>query len=1243
MTRSSHPVRENILDFDDDFERELRRKRKNPEPSESSSNSEAESEFEEEEPAARPAATQGKTKEFELKSSLLHHIPKYHGLSMEDPNKHLKEFKVVCSSMTPINVDGSILKMNPNKHLKEFKVVCSSMTPINVDGSILKMKAFPFSLLEKVKDWLYELAPGTVSSWESMKRAFLEKFFPTSQIILLRKRISGIQQDEGGRALVDKNPTAAKTLIANRALNAQQYEGVGQRSTPRQHQVNEVSAISELQNQMANLTTLLSQVVEGPKVQNVATCGVCSMDKKVDELEKQVGQIAEFIGQFREQGKLPSLTVVNPMGGFESAKAMSLRSGKQVGSDPQPSKSRSNEVEELIIEEEEQGMPTTRIEAPLSQPPKQSNSANKGKEVPIVINSNVVPPNVPFPCRFMQSKKDEVEKDILETFRKVQVNIPILDAIKQVPRYAKFLKELCTTRKRISTKEVVKVGENVSAILQRKLPLKCKDPSSFTIPCVIGNTRFESAMLDLGASINVMPYSIYASMNLEELKNDGVIIQLADRSNAYPKGVLEDVLVQVNHLIFPADFYVLEMDESDHAPSLPILLGRPFMKTAWTKIDVFNGTLTMEFDGEVINFNLSDSMKYPSDNHSCFAVDVIDSLAHDHFDKLNDDALELVIARGMDMQNIEVVTMHTHDMHEFSLAVPLIDDVIEMVATLESLPPQSGKFLDPILSLVSANKMPPSVVQPPTLELKPLPSHLKYVFLGDDETLLVIISSSLTAQEEDKLVRVLKEYKTSIGWTLADIKGISPTTCMHRILLEKGSKISLEAQCRLNCPMMEVVQKEIIKFFYCGVIYPISDSRWVSPVQCVPKKSGVTVVANVENELAPTRIQTGWRVCIDYRKLNATTRKDHFPLPFIDQMLERLAGYAFYCFIDGYSGYNQIVIAPEDQEKTTFTCPFGTFAYRRMPFGLCNAPATFQRCMMSIFSYYVEKIIEVFMDDFSVFGDSFDGCLHNLSLILKRCVETNLVLNWEKCHFMVKQGIVLGHIISENGIEVDKSKIDLVRHLPSSTSVREVRFFLGHAGFYRRFIKDFSKVAQPLCRLLQKDVVFDFNGEYTTSFNQLKELLTTAPIIVPPDWSLPFELMCDASDYALGAILGQRKDKRPHVIYYASWTLNDAQLNYSTTEKELLAVVFALDKFRSYLIGTKVIVFTDHAALKYLLTKKEAKPWLIRWMLLLQEFDIEIRDKKGSENVVVDHLSRMVHNEESLPIAETFPAEQLLS
>ncbi|CAN6704233.1 unnamed protein product [Malus baccata var. baccata] len=1167
-----------------------------------------------------PTAAQGKTDEFELKSSLLHHIPKYHGLSMQDPNKHLKEFEVVCSSMTPVNVDGCILKM----------------------------KAFPFSFMDKAKDWLYELAPCTVTSWESMKRAYLEKFFPTSRIILLRKKISGIQQEEGeyfptyyerfkslvascpqhqmkeelllqyfyegllplerqmldasaGGALVDKAPMAAKVLIANRALNAQQYEGVGQRGPPR-HQVHEVSSTSDLHSQLANLTSIVSQMAEGMKMQGPVVCGICSIqrhvsekcpqlienggwesanaigfqsqnqsrhdpysntynpgwrdhpnfkwrdpqqhqnqggfrqqppgffpktygppqnqaqsgpsasgtsldndallkiltklsngqedqakamqnqDKRVDQLEKQIGQIAEFVGKFRDPGQLPSSTIPNPKGGFESAKAITLRSGKEVGAGP-TLKTGHNEDEILQMEEEESRLPTAKVVPPLPQAPSIPNLPNlshKGKNVSNLVHTNVFPSNVPFPSRFMQTKKEEAEKDILETFRKVQVNIPLLDAIKQVPRYAKFLKELCTTRKRMSTKEVVKVGENVSAILQRKLPPKCKDPGSFTIPCVIGNTRFESAMLDLGASINVMPYSIYASMNLGALKNDGVIIQLADRSNAYPKGVLEDVLVQVNHLVFPADFYVLEMDESDHPPSLPILLGRPFMKTAQTKIDVYSGTLSMEFDGEVVNFNLSDSIKYPSEDHSCFSIDIIDPLAQGYLDDLNDDALEKIITRGMELKTKGADSSVTHGIHGLGHAVPPSEDLIEVVAALESSPKLDGKYTTRESIPISTNKLLPSIIQAPILELKPLPSHLKYIFLGENETLPAIISSSLTAQEEEKLLRVLKEFKSALGWTLADIKGISPTTCMHHIFLEEGAKPTREAQRRLNPPMMEVVKKEIIKLLDCGVIYPISDSRWVSPVQCVPKKSGVTVVANAENELVPQRIQTGWRVCIDYRKLNTTTRKDHFPLPFIDQMLER-------------------------------------------------------------------------------------------------------------------------------------------------------------------FIKDFSKIAQPLCRLLQKEVAFEFTKECTESFNQLKELLTTAPIIVPPDWSLPFELMCDASDYALGAVLGQRKDKRPHVIYYASRTLNDAQLNYSTREKELLVVVFALDKFRSYLIGTKVIVFTDHAALKYLLTKKEAKPRLIRWILLLQEFDIEIRDKKGCENVVADHLSRMVHNEESLPILETFPDEQLLS
>ncbi|KAL4318493.1 hypothetical protein GQ457_18G009830 [Hibiscus cannabinus] len=446
---------------------------------------------------------------------------------------------------------------------------------------------------------------------------------------------------------------------------------------------------------------------------------------------------------------------------------------------------------------------------------------------------------------------------------------------------------------------------------------------------------------------------------------------------------------------------------------------------------------------------------------------------------------------------------------------------------------------------------------------------------------------------------------------------------MHKILLKDNHKHTVDAQRRLNQAMKDVVRKEILKWLDAGIIYPISDSEWVSPIQCVPKKGGMTVISNEKNELIPTTTVTGWRVCMDYRKLNKATRKDHFPLPFIDQMLDRLAGKQFYCFLDGYSGYNQIAIAPEDQSKTTFTCPYGTFAFRRMPFGLCNAPATFQRCMTAIFSDLNEDCLEIFMDDFSTFGENFDNCLSNLEKVLKRCKETNLVLNWEKCHFMVDEGIVLGHKNSSKGMEVDKAKIEVISKLPPPTTVKGIRSFLGHTGFYRRFIEDFSKITKPLCSLLEQGRPFEFNEDCTKAFNLLKQKLVTAPIVEPPDWKLPFELMCDPSDYAVGEVLGQRKGKIFHPIYYASKTLNDAQVNYTTTEKEMLAVIFTFDKFRSYLIGTKVIVHTDHSAIKYLLSKKDAKPRLIRWILLLQEFDIEIIDRKGTENQVADHLSRL--------------------
>nr|GEW38391.1 DNA-directed DNA polymerase [Tanacetum cinerariifolium] len=276
----------------------------------------------------------------------------------------------------------------------------------------------------------------------------------------------------------------------------------------------------------------------------------------------------------------------------------------------------------------------------------------------------------------------------------------------------------------------------------------------------------------------------------------------------------------------------------------------------------------------------------------------------------------------------------------------------------------------------------------------------------------------------------------------------------------------------------------------------------------------------------------------------------------------------------------QIPIAPEDQEKTTFTCPYRTFAYRRMSFGLCNAPATFQRCMTIIFHDMMEDFMEVFMDDFSVFG------------------------------------IVLGYKIYGKGIKVDKAKIDVIAKLPYPTNVKGVRSFLRQAGFYRRFIKDFSMISKRMTQLLMKDTKFDFSKDCNKAFNKLKKL-TIAPIIISPDWNVPFELMCDVSDFAVGTVFGQRIDGKFKHIYYASKTLNDTQAHYTTTEKELLVVVFSVDKFCLYLILSKTIVYTDHSALKYLF-----------------------------KNLVGDHLSRLENpNMGELAkeeIADKFPDEHLM-
>ena len=488
--------------------------------------------------------------------------------------------------------------------------------------------------------------------------------------------------------------------------------------------------------------------------------------------------------------------------------------------------------------------------------------------------------------------------------------------------------------------------------------------------------------MDLRASVNLLPYSVYVDLGLGELEPTNVTLQLDDRSVKIPRGIVKDVLVQVDKFYFPVDFVVLDTQPMvNQGTQFLVILGRPFLATTNAIIQCRGGLMTLSFGNMAVNLNIFNVIKGMGDEEDVCEVNMVDSMVQKYLDNVSydDPLMSCLVSQSWDE---EVTTSESEFLH----SIIEHNEVLEVNGWAPKFEP---------LPLIEERVL-PSEERPPKLELKTLPSHLKYAFLGVEETFPVIISSSLESEQENKLLEILRTHKTAIGWTIADIKGINPLICTHRIHLEEDVKPSRKPQRRLNPIMKEVVKKEVLKLLDVGVIYPIADSKWVSPTQVVPKKFGVTVVANENNELIPTRLTFGWRVCIDYRKLNAGTRKDHFPLPFVDQMLERVTGHEFYCFLNGYSEYNQIEIALEDQEKTTFTCPFGTFALRKMPSGLCNAPGTFQRCMMGIFSNMIEIILKIFIDDFSVFGDTYEGCLENLRKVLDRCQEKNLVLNWEK-------------------------------------------------------------------------------------------------------------------------------------------------------------------------------------------------------------------------------------------------------
>ncbi|PIN10844.1 DNA-directed DNA polymerase [Handroanthus impetiginosus] len=527
-----------------------------------------------------------------------------------------------------------------------------------------------------------------------------------------------------------------------------------------------------------------------------------------------------------------------------------------------------------------------------------------------------------------------------QNFKKLHINILFAEAFEQMPSYVKFMKDILSKKRRLGDYEMVTLTEEYSVIIQNKLPPKLKDPGSFTIPNAIGTHFSKRASCNLRASINLIPYSIYRTLRLGKAKPISITLQLADRSLTYLKKVIEYILVKVDKFIFPADFIVLDIEVNSE---IPIIHERPFLATSRTLIDVKKGELTMRVQDQQIMFNVFKAMKFPNESNECFSISIFDNLA----------GREAFTERPLDL--VEHALLDTLDASKCFKP--------KGVESLERTAP--SKVLKPLIE------------EPPTLELKHIPNHLRYVYLGESDTLPVIIQSSLSDVQVEKLLRVLKDHKGTIEWIIADIRGINPSFCMQKYFLK------------------------MIKTL-CGK----------------SKKAESHHEGSERN---------------------------------------------FYCFLDGYSGYNQIAIASEYQEKTIFTCLY-------------------------------------------VYRNSFDEYLNNLSLVLKRCEDINLVLKWKKIPLYGTRGIVLGHKVCNTCIEIDKAKLKTIEKLALPTSVKGIRSFLGHAGFYRSFIKDFSKISKPLCNLLEKDVPFKFDDAYLHAFNELKGRLIFAPIITILDWAFLFEL-----------------------------------------------------------------------------------------------------------------------------------------
>ena len=418
-----------------------------------------------------------------------------------------------------------------------------------------------------------------------------------------------------------------------------------------------------------------------------------------------------------------------------------------------------------------------------------------------------------------------------------------------------------------------------------------------------------------------------------------------------------------------------------------------------------------------------------------------------------------------------------------------------------------------------------------------------------------------------------------------------------------GQKPIKQPPRRLPLAKVDIAQKAIKEMHEQGVVEP-SNSPWMSPIVLVKKKDGTQ------------------RFCVDYRKLNEVTRKDSYPLSRIDTTLDALAGSKWFSTLDMKCGYWQVNLEESDREKTAFSTGCGLWQFTVMPFGLCNAPATFERLVELVLAGLPWSVCLLYLDDILVHAKTFEEEIANLREVFGRFRAANLKLNPKKCELFRQKVLYLGHIVTQEGISTEPSKVEAVISWPTPMNKRELRGFLGLCSYYRKFIKSFSDVAGPLYKLIEKETVFAWTEQCKEAFDELKRRLTTAPVLAYPIASGKFTLDTDASEKGIGAVLSQEQNGQERVVAYFSRSLNRRERNYCVTRKELLAVVKATEKFHYYLYGQRFVVRTDHASLKWLFNFRQPEGQIARWLQKLQEYDFEIVHRAGRSHVNADALSR---------------------